>query len=366
MARKPRIEQGVESIVGFFKGNKKKEISESEQKRLAADIRKESQNLKNCLEQIVFCDSGNKIKPEVIREQQLQVMHLIRILDNAMTTCVLDTREMDMKMVKLTDRLQEAYRQGNEDTAKYIVMALCYGVGKGHKRLLKGEEERVDDILKERNRRMDSYIMICDQAYEMNEETLSIDKNTKKLKELFEKRKAKKKEALEFKATHPTAAKQVYEAGGHTGNLKGDALILAAMMQEVTQTHQSMEQIKKEVGMCKANLSTMAATIDKILMHLNTHTIAIKEELSEFINNMTQEEIVRITENLEWITTFDEALNGLYAATEAAFKTPDLQDYFNKAVDSFERVLEEMEPEEQTAEATGGMTIDPVNIEQLL
>lgn len=365
MARKPRIEQAVESIGGFFKGNKKKEVSETEQKKIAADIRKESQNLKNCLEQITFRDPNNKIKPEVIREQQLQIMHLIRILDNAMTTCVLDTREMDKKMTKLTDRLQEAYRQGNEDTAKYIVMTLCYGVGKGHKRLLKDEEERIDEVLAERNRRMDSYIMICQQAYEMDEETLSIDKNTKKLKELFEKRKVKKKEALEFKATHPAAAKQVYEAGGHTGNLKGDAMTLAAMMQEVTQTHQSMEQIKKEVGMCKANLSTMAATIDKILINLNTHTMAIKEELSEFIKDMTQEEIVRITENLEWITTFDEALNGLYAATEAAFKTPDLQDYFNKAVDGFEKVLEEMEAEEQAA-ASGGMTIEPVDIEQLL
>ena len=365
MARKPRIEQGVESVVGFFTGNRKKELSEAEQKKLAADIRKESQNLKNCLEQITFRDPGNKIPTELLREQQLQVMHLVRILDNAMTTCVLDTREIDKKMVKLTDRLQEAYRQGNEETSKYIVMTLCYGVGKCHKPLLKDEEERIDEILKERNRRMDSYIMICKQAIEMDEEVQSIDKHTKKLRDLFEKRKAKKKETLEFRSTHPTAAKQVYGAGGHTKDLKGDAMTLAAMMREVTQTHYSMEQAKKEIGMCKANLSTMAATIDKIIINLNNHTMSIKEELSEFIKDMTQEEIVRITENLEWITNFDEALNGLYAATEAAFKTPDLKDYFNKAVDEFERVLEEMEEEEQEA-ASGGMTHEPVTIDPMM
>ena len=140
MAKKGFTKKVTEAVKSVF-GDNQKEMTDREQQTIAADIRGSSEALLYAMQRISFrtkmiADPANGIEGitrEDLGKYQEQLALLIIKLDNARTTCTFDTRNMDLDMIKLCDYLQEAIRDGNAQTAHYIVKALCYGIGKGHK-----------------------------------------------------------------------------------------------------------------------------------------------------------------------------------------------------------------------------------------
>lgn len=343
-----KIEAVVEAVKDVFR--KEPEVmSDSEQKKVSASIRGESENLKNAIQGLRFkvnqpVDSEEKetISRGQLREYQEQLTLLCIKLDNARSTCTLDTRKMDKKMVELCGYLQKAISEGNADTVHYMVKTLCYGIGKGHEPLLPGQEENVEKILKKRENRLDTYINICNQCIEIDAKNASVTKNTADMEKLLEKRSTQMKDAKQFRKSHETAYQQIVKAGGRLSKLSGDALTLGSMMKAATHTHKTIEQIKKEVALSKTQLDMMEAAIDKLNIALNSHNIEIKKELTDFINQVSQQELERYTEEISWISTYDEALDSFHNAMETAFNTPSLKHFVTKALQQYEEMEEEI------------------------
>ena len=68
---------------------------------------------------------------------------------------------MDREMLGLADYLNSAIHSGKAATVKYIVQALMYGVGKGHKALLVDEVPKTKEILVEREKRLEKIQNDC-------------------------------------------------------------------------------------------------------------------------------------------------------------------------------------------------------------
>lgn len=162
------------------------------------------------------------------------------------------------------------------------------------------------------------------------------------MEKLLEKRSTQMKDAKQFRKSHETAYQQIVKAGGRLSKLSGDALTLGSMMKAATHTHKTIEQIKKEVALSKTQLDMMEAAIDKLNIALNSHNIEIKKELTDFINQVSQQELERYTEEISWISTYDEALDSFHNAMETAFNTPSLKHFVTKALQQYEEMEEEI------------------------
>lgn len=340
-----KVQDTITEVIGM----KKKELSDTEQKKLAAEIRGASERLKNAMLAISYKtkvptdpEKQPGITKEKLREYQEQLFLLCVKLDNARTTCTLNTIKMDDEMVKLCAHLQEAIIEGNAQTVHYIVKTLCYGIGKGHKPLLPSEEENVKEILQEREERLETYINVCKTSMEMDAKKLSIDKNTDYLEKLLEKRKAKMEETELFRKSHPLAYDEIQKMGGRLSKLSGDGLILATKMKEVVHIHRTMEQIKKEVALSESQISFLASAIDKLNTVLNSHNIALKEEINEYMKQITQKELERYASEVAWVTEFDSTLDTFFSSMEAAFNTPDLKLFVTKALMEYEDMNEQI------------------------
>lgn len=347
MAKKKITKKVQDAITSVVSG--KKGMSDAEQKKVAAEIRGGSEQLKNAILSLSF-RTKVPVDPEMepaiskaqMRAYQEQLMLLCIKLDNARTTCTLNTIKMDEMMTKLCANLQDAILDGNAQTVHYIVKTLCYGIGKGHKPLLPSEEEDAKEIIKQREERLETYINVCKTSMEMDAKRVSIEKNTKYLADLLEKRKAKMEETENFRKAHPLAFDEIQKMGGRLSKLSGDALILATKMKEVVHIHRTMEQIKKEVALSESQIGLLASSIDKLNIVLNSHNIALKEEINEYMKQMTQNELERYASEISWVTDFDVTLDNFYNSMEAAFNTPDLKLFVTKALMEYEDMNEEI------------------------
>lgn len=339
-----KVQDAITSVVGGKKG-----MSDAEQKKMAAEIRGGSEKLKNAIMSLSFRTKA-PVDPELepgiskaqMRAYQEQLMLLCIKLDNARTTCTLNTIKMDEDMTKLCANLQDAIIDGNDQTVHYIVKTLCYGIGKGHKALLPSEEDEAKEIIKQREERLETYINVCKTSMEMDAKRFSIEKNTKYLADLLEKRKAKMEETETFRKSHPLAFDEIQKMGGRLSKLSGDALILATKMKEVVHIHRTMEQIKKEVALSESQIGLLASSIDKLNIVLNSHNIALKEEINEYMKQMTQNELERYASEIAWVTDFDVTLDNFFNSMEAAFNTPDLKLFVTKALMEYEDMNEQI------------------------
>ena len=86
---------------------------------------------------------------------------------------------MDREMLGLADYLNSAIHSGKAATVKYIVQALMYGVGKGHKALLVDEVPKTKEILIEREKRLEKYKTIVGLSQQIDDLQQSIEKQKK-------------------------------------------------------------------------------------------------------------------------------------------------------------------------------------------
>ena len=152
------------------------------QKRMVADVRQASETLKNRLESLSLCDPTGNIDEEDLGKYRMIIKVLAEQMDTAPASA-LDTRGMDQKMMDLADRLERTVRKGRENTARYIVQALLYGIGKGHEPLLAGEETNSGKILACRQERLDKYMMLVEIAESIDDRKHTIEKMAQKVKE---------------------------------------------------------------------------------------------------------------------------------------------------------------------------------------
>ena len=113
-------------------------------------------------------------------------------------------------------------------------------------------------------------------------------------------------------------------------------------MKEVVHIHRTMEQIKKEVALSESQIGLLASSIDKLNIVLNSHNIALKEEINEYMKQMTQNELERYASEIAWVTDFDVTLDNFFNSMEAAFNTPDLKLFVTKALMEYEDMNEQI------------------------
>lgn len=323
-------------------------LTTRQEQNLVSDIIAESQKLRSRLQAINFRSS--KIPMDQMAAEQRKIAVLIVKLDDTMMSNTPDTREIDKVLYKLCDHLQEAYRRGDTLSAHYIVETLVYGVASGHKPLLEDEKEREEEILVQREKKLNTYLQITQAAENAFQCSASVKANTEKLKSDSKELKDQMKEIEDFKhdEKNPENAKAmeiVQAAGGRMNKLSGAAFILASMMKSAVHTNKECELLKKQIGLTKADINNYHTLISQLEITLNVPNEHAKKELMEYAKQMGAELQQRVNQQVNDILEMNATLNDYYTAMESVFQQPRLEDFVLSALEEYEQMQYELEEE---------------------
>ena len=158
----------------------------------AEQIRAAARKLKDKLASVRFENPTGEISQEDLTKYQHMINTVIHHLDSEKENLV-DTRQLDIEMLKMTDYLNGAIRSGKAATVKYIVHALMYGVEEGHKALLADEVPKAKEILAEREERFEKYKKIVDYSRTIDDYWRNIVNCEKSLQQVTAELKDRKK-----------------------------------------------------------------------------------------------------------------------------------------------------------------------------
>lgn len=314
-----------EALGGIFGGKKSTEPTDQDLKKEQADILKARMNLLSTMEQVKFICPGGEISQEFLDGQKLSFRRMMMALDNSRTANTLDTREIDKQLTMLCDDLQYALRNGDEITARYIIMTFEYGIHMGHKTLLKSEEEKLEYIMEDRLENMENYSKICECSMEMFKEADAIKKLTQRIDELGKQYVKEMKTTSAYIDEHEDMYNQIMELGGNLKKMNPDQYKLGMMMQNVLRLDHSIEQVVLKEAIHHGKMNSLKSVVDTLYTQIQDYNSLLQEELTDFINKLTEKETIRITQGIIQVENVNEALKNLHNAYMNAFQTPKVQ-----------------------------------------
>ena len=244
----------------------------------AEQIRAAARKLKDKLASVRFENPTGEISQEDLTKYQHMINTVIHHLDSEKENLV-DTRQLDIEMLKMTDYLNGAIRSGKAATVKYIVHALMYGVEEGHKALLADEVPKAKEILAEREERFEKYKKIVDYSRTIDDYWRNIVNCEKSLQQVTAELKDRQKEVEDELAENPHLAEQLeeYDDDNDGDKLSPGAKVLAAKVKAVIELNSRCMLLKKQI-ICKHDTITsieQLIKIEKFEIFEMTHDICV-------------------------------------------------------------------------------------------
>lgn len=308
----------------------------------------------------VRCKS-NKIPREKLERDQRLLMLYAQRLDDTWISKTADTRNIDEVLYKLCDELQTAYQKGDEMTAEYIMETIGYGINEGHKPLVERDKPRANEIMIDREKTIKTYLSITQAAENRFEVSDSIEKHTAKISDCIVRLKDQQKEVNDEKAANPLAYEKMLNIGAKMKNLDAETLLLATKMRNAVHTAKELEMLKKQVAILKAKVLQYETMIESFIITLNNPNEAAKEELNQYLKELSEEQLVTITKQVSDILDTENTINDMFASVDAAFQQPRVEDYIISALDEYEK----LEYEIQEREEAQGRMMDKIQEEDL-
>lgn len=332
----PKKKNSLKEALKKMGNNKKSVPTEQEEKALQADRLKARDNLLAAMDQVIFACPGGEISKEFLDNQKMIFASMKMRLDNSKTASMLDTQKIDNQLRKLCDDLQEALKNGDEITVRYIMKAFAYGIYMGHKTLLKSEEEKIEYVMDDRLENMENYSKICECSVELYKEGNAIQQLSKRIDELGQDYVKEMKLTSAYIDEHPDLYQQILELGGSLKKMNPDQYKLGVMMQNVLRLDHSIEQVVLKEAIHQGKLNALKGVIDTLETQLKDYNSLIQEELTEFINTLTEKETIRITQGIVQVENLNEAMKNLHNAYMNAFQTPKIQQFLVNTAGEFD------------------------------
>ncbi len=323
------------------------------QKRMVADVRQASETLKNRLESLSLCDPTGNIDEEDLGKYRMIIKVLAEQMDTAPASA-LDTRGMDQKMMDLADRLERTVRKGRENTARYIVQALLYGIGKGHEPLLAGEETNSGKILACRQERLDKYMMLVEIAESIDDRKHTIEKMAQKVKEEAPKANQAVKDMRRAKELYPDRVQEIYAAGGDMEKIvRLEVLELARKFREADNAYHQVEGTKRKLEMTRYELNQLSDSLREAEQQLLIMHQDISQTLKKRLDAMAEESLKDLVRQGENIDQLQDTIDRFNHAVDEVFSSDKIKRFMASALDEFEKIEREIRlqmEEEQEAE----------------
>ena len=344
----------VRQLKDWLPGVKKApEYSQNAQKRKVADVRQASEELKNRLDSLSFRDPTGKIEKTDLDRYAMIVKVLAGQMDTAPASA-LDTRSMDRKMIDLADRLERAVRKGRSNTARYIVQALLYGIGKGHEPLLSGEEKNSEKILAGREERLDKYIMLVEIAESIDDREHSVEKMTEAIKKEAPKANQVIRDIRREKELYPDRVEEIYASGGDMEKIvRLEVLELARKFREADNFYRQVESAKRKLEMTRLEMNQMRDALKEAEEQLMVMHEDISQTLKERLEEMADESLKSLVRQGETIGQIQDTIDRFVHAVEEVFSSDKIKNFAASALDDFEKIEREIDQqikEDQEAE----------------
>lgn len=320
------------------------EMTQTEEKKKAAQIREASENLRNKLAAVRFVDPTQKISQEDLTTYQHMINIVMYNLDSAGAT-LLDTRRMDKEMLGLADYLNSAIHSGKAATVKYIVQALMYGVGKGHKALLVDEVPKTNEILKEREKRLEKYKTIVSLSQQIDDLQQSIEKQEDQTKAKSAEFKDKQKELEDELDENPHLAEQLEEYGGDSDKLSPQAAILATKMKNVTNLYEYIQSLKRQIALDHGQIVSLQQTISNEELGLAELSKALSQEIKDLYTLHEEEYRQHLVEQKKDLKELEDLSHRFSDAVAEIFDSSEMKEYIIGAQMGYEKVLQELDEE---------------------
>lgn len=319
--------------------------TEQDEKKAQASVLKARNDLLACMEQVRFVSPGGEISQEFLDSQKLRFRGLMMTLDNLKTANTMDTKVYDQQLIVLCDDLQQALIDGDEASAKYIMMAFEYGIRVGHKPLLKSEQERSELVTETRRETMDNYRQLCAKSVDLFKEHTAVKELNKRFKELGERYSEQMTKTLHYIDTHKDLHQQILQLGGDLKKMNPAQFKLAMMEQEVLRLDNSLDQIVIKQGIHQGTINSLQSALDTLYTAVKDYNNLLQEELVEFINNLSEKETIRITQGIIQIDDLNTAIKNLHNVYMNAFQTPRVQQMMVSTAIEFEELRSRHEAE---------------------
>ena len=320
------------------------EMTQTEEKKKAAQIREASENLRNKLAAVRFVDPTGKISKEDLTTYQHMISIVMYNLESAGAS-LLDTRRMDREMLGLADYLNSAIHSGKAATVKYIVQALMYGVGKGHKALLVDEVPKTKEILIEREKRLEKYKTIVGLSQQIDDLQQSIDNQQKKAEEKSEEFKEKQRKLEDELDENPHLEEQLEEYGGDSPKLSPQAAILATKMKNVTSLFDHIQALKKQIALDYGQIVSLEQTISNEELGLSELSKALSQEIKDLYTLHEEEYRQHLVEQKKDLKELEDLSHRFSDAVAEIFDSSEMKEYIIDAQMGYERVLQELDEE---------------------
>lgn len=331
--------------------------SVKEEQETIAEIVAEAQKLRSRMQAISF--RTKKIPEEQMAKEQRIVASLIVKLDDINMANTPDTRLIDQKLYELCDHLQEAYRKGDSLTAHYIIETLTYGIGNGHKTLLEDEKSKEAEIMQNREKKLQTYLKLCQAAENIYQCGESVRLDTEKLHRDQELLKEQIKEVKDFEKideAHAKTVEDIEKIGGNVKDLKGLMLEFATLRKAAVRTFKECDLLKTSVALKKTAMNDYHAMISEMNISLNVPNEKAKEELINFVKELGQELMERVNQQMNDIIEMDAAIDSYYSAMNSVFQQPRVENYIISAVEEFDNMMYEIEEDRAAFERMRGRT----------
>lgn len=330
-----------------FGGKQKEErMTPAEEKKQAADVREAGEKLKNALISLRLTDSTGRIPMDVIEEYKRIIRGLVAKLDQAQVSLA-DTRSMDKKMLYYAQHLDEIVKNGSRDTADRIIKGLLlYGIGKGHDTIPSSDAERTEQIMEEREKRLDQYKTIVEYSVKIDEREQSMERQNAKYDAIKKKFEKDRESVLEAVKKNPHLVQMIDELGEGVKTVSPEAYELVVKQKDITKMYDSLKALKQQKSLNMASIVACRQIIRDEEMVLTQMAQKLDQHMIDDVIRHEAEFRKQLVDLQKQVDELEELGNRFTDTMDEVFSSPAVRDYIIRSQIEFE----EMEKEIQQAE----------------
>lgn len=326
-----------------FGGKQKEEkMTPAEEKKQAADVREAGEKLKNALISLHLSDPTGRIPADVIEEYKRIIRGLVAKLDQAQVSLA-DTRSMDKKMLYYAQHLDEVIKNGSRDTADRIIKGLLlYGIGKGHDTIPSSDAERAEQIIQEREERLDKYRTIVEYSVKIDEREQSMERQNAKYNAIKEKFEKDREAALEAVKKNPHLVQMIDELGEGVKTVSPEAYELVVRQKDITKMYDSLKSLKQQKSLNMASIVACRQIIRDEEMVLTQMAQKLDQHMIDDVIRHEAEFRKQLIDLQKQVDELEELGNRFTDAMDEVFSSPVMRDYIMRGQIEFEDMEKEI------------------------